>query len=224
MTDQPGNPNIPPNNSNAPLTPPPDQSPEELAAKLTALLDQFESQVPGFQPHNSAEIRRVSNAARYGKELIPLMITAVTSFAPAAERKIFDVERGRATLQAEEALRPVAHRLSALLDGFAFTLDSNLGGTSTEALHGYAWFKHFAKSPEGVGVRPFLANMKSAVRKIINLRKPAKKPAPPTMPPGAQGLLAPNLGNRNTAPDTIEDDLPEDFRKALEAVSDDDEE
>ena len=220
MTDQPGN----PNNPNVPTTPPADQSPEELAAKLTALLDQFESQVPGFQPHNSAEIRRVSNAARYGKELIPLMITAVESFGPAAERKIFDVERGKATLQAEDALRPVAHRLAALLDGFAFTLDSNLGGTSTEALHGYAWFKHFAKSPEGVGSRPFLANMKSAVRKIINLRKaPAKKPAPPTIPPGAQGLLAPNLANRNTAPETIEDDLPEDFRKALEAVSDDEE-
>lgn len=218
MTDQPGNPNDP----NVPTTPPPDQSPEELAAKLTALLDQFESQVPGFQPHNSAEIRRVSNAARYGKELIPLMITAVTSFPPAAERKIFDVERGKATLLAEDALRPVAHRLSALLDGFAFTLDSNLGGTSTEALHGYAWFKHFAKSPEGVGVRPFLGNMKSAVRKIIN-RKPVKKPAPPTIPPGAQGLLAPNLGNRNTAPEVVEDDLPEDFRKALEAVSDDEE-
>jgi hypothetical protein len=219
MTDQPGK----PNNPNVPTPSATDTSPEALATQLSALLDQFESLVPGFQPHNSAEIRRVSNAARYGKDLIPLMITAVASFPPAAERKIFDVERGKATLQAEYALRSVAHRLSALLDGFTFTLDSNLGDTSTEALHGYAWFKHFAKSPEGVGIRPFLANMKSAVRKIINLRKPAK-PAPPTMPPGAQGFLAPNLGNRKTAPETIEDDLPEDFRKALEAVSDDEEE
>src|SRR6266851_1357844 len=99
MKDHPGNPNNPPNNPNA-ITPPADPSPEDLAAQLTALLDQFESLVPGFQPHNSAEIRRVSNAARYGKDLIPLMITAMESFAPAAERKIFDVDRGRATLQA----------------------------------------------------------------------------------------------------------------------------
>jgi hypothetical protein len=221
MTDQPGNPTTP----TSPTTSPADGTPEALAAKLISLLDQFESLVPGFQPHDIAEIRRVAIAARYGSELIPPMITAVSSFAP-AERNVFDVGRGKATLQSEDALRPVAHRLSALLDGFVFTLDSNLAQTGTEALHAYAWAKHFAKSPEGIGLRPFLALMQRAVRKTLNLRKaPAPKPAPPTTPtptkPPAQGFLAPNLASRPTAPTTPDDDLPEDFRRALEAVSDD---
>src|ERR1700756_435875 len=113
---------------------PADGSPEDLAAKLIAIIDQFESLVPGFQPHDIAEIRRIAIAARYGSELIPPMITAVSSFAPAAERNVFDVDRGKNPLQSEAALRPVAHRLSALLDGFVFTLDSNLADTGTEAL------------------------------------------------------------------------------------------
>lgn len=217
MTDQPGN----PDNPGAPTPTPADGSPEALAAKLIALLDQFESLVPGFQPHEASDIRRVAAAARFGNDLIQPMITAVTSFGPAAERKVFDVDRGKMTVQAEDALRPVAHRLSALLDGFAFTLDNNLAVSGTEALHAYAWAKHFAKSPEGAGLRPYLAIMQRAVRKTINLRKPpTPKPAPPTKPaPPVQGFLAPNLASRNTTPTTPDDDLPEDFRKALDAVS-----
>ncbi len=207
-------------NTLSPSTPPSaDDSPETRAARMVALIEELESLIPDFQPHDAAEIRRVATAARFGRELIPAMISAVTSFAPLAERGVFDAERAKRMLQSENALRPVAHRLSALLDGFEFTLDSSLAGTSTEALQGYAFVKHYAKSPAGAGVRPYLAIMQKAVRKSINLRKgAAPKPAPPTTPPGAQGFLAPNLANRNTAPD---DDLPEDFRKALDAVSDD---
>ncbi len=214
MTDQPGN----PDNPGAPTPTPADVSPETLAAKLTALLDQFESLVPGFQPHEASDIRRVAAAARFGNDLIQPMITAVTSFAPAAERKVFDADRGKLAVQADDALRPVAHRLSALLDGFAFTLDNNLAVSGTEALQAYAWAKHFAKSPEGAGLRPYLAIMQRAVRKTINLRKaPVSKAAPPATPP-VQGFLAPNLASRHTTPD---DDLPDDFRNALDAVSED---
>jgi hypothetical protein len=108
---------------------------------------------------------------------------------------------------------------SALLDGFVFTLDTNLAETGTEPPRAYAWAKHFAKNSAGVSLRPYLAIMQRAVRKSINPRKAAPKPFPPTTPP-AQGFLAPNLANRNTArhPD---DDLPENFRRALDAVSDD---
>src|SRR5216684_4522178 len=131
----------------SPSTPPPaDDSPEARAATMIALIDQLESLIEGFQPHDIAEIRRVATAARFGKDLIPPMISAMTSFAPAAEKNVFDAGRGKATLDSEAALRPVAHRISALLDGFVFTLDSNLAETGTEALQAYAWAKHFARS------------------------------------------------------------------------------
>jgi len=188
---------------------------------MLALIDQLESLVEGFQPHDIAEIRRVATAARFGKDLIPAMISAVTAYAPVAEKNIFDAGRGKATLESDAAFRPVTHRLSALLDGLEFTLDSSLAEVGTEALQAYAWAKQYAKSPQGVGLRPYLAHMQSAVRKSINLRKAATpKPAPPTTPPAAQGFLAPNLASRNTAPATPDDDLPEDFRNALDAVSD----
>ncbi|HXH91323.1 MAG TPA: hypothetical protein VNN25_07060 [Thermoanaerobaculia bacterium] len=212
-------------NTPSPSTPSADLSPEDRAARMIALIEELESLIPGFRPHDAAEIRRVATAARFGRELIPAMISAVTSFPPFAERGVFDAERAKCMLQSDSALRPVAHRLAALLEGFEFTLESNVADTSTEALQGYAYAKHFARSPAGAGLRPYLAIMRSAVRKSINLRKDATpKPAPPTTPPGDQGFMAPNLASRSTAPATPDDDLPEDFRKALDSVSDDEEE
>src|ERR1019366_4935418 len=108
-------------NTPSPSTPPAaDDSPEASAARMIVLIEELESLIPGFQPHDAAEIRRIATAARFGRDLIPAMISAVTSFAPLAERGVFDAERAKSTLQSESALRPVAHRLAALLDGFEF--------------------------------------------------------------------------------------------------------
>jgi hypothetical protein len=194
-----------------------DDSPEALALKLIALLDQFEALIPGFQPHDATDIHRVATAARFGKDLIAPTITAVTSFAPAADRNLFDRERGKAVLLFESAMRPVAHRLSALRDGLEFTIDSQLAESGTEALQTYAWAKAFAKSPDGAGLRPYLDLLSREVKRTQNRRKPAAAASTPKPP--AQGFMAPNVAVKAAE----NDDLPDDFRKALEAVSDEDE-
>src|SRR3954452_24643318 len=58
--------------------PPADSSTTAVAAQLIGLLDQFESLVPGFQPHDAAEVHRVATAARFANELIQPTITAVS--------------------------------------------------------------------------------------------------------------------------------------------------
>jgi hypothetical protein len=195
----------------AALAEPPADSPTvAIAGQLLGLLDQFERLVPGFQPHDAAEVHRVATAARFANELIQPTITAVSSFAPASERKMFDIERGKAALQYRNALRPVAQRLSALLDGLEFTIDSRLAESGAEALQAYAWAKSYAKGRTGAGLRPYLDEMRRVVRKAINRRKPPASAPPPAQP--SHGFLAPNL----TAG---QDDLPADFRKALDAVS-----
>jgi hypothetical protein len=191
-----------------PLNDPPTDA---VAAQLIGLLDQFETLVPGFQPHDAAEVHRVATAARFANELIQPTITAVSSFAPASERKLFDVERGKAALQYRDALRPVAQRLSALLDGVEFTIDSQLADAGAEALQAYAWAKAYAKGRTGAGLRPYLDEMRRVVKKAMNRRKPAVEP--PTQTPPA--FLPASLASRNGA----EDDLPDNFRKALDAVS-----
>jgi hypothetical protein len=182
---------------------------DAVAAQLIGLLDQFETLVPGFQPHDAAEVHRVATAARFANELIQPTITAVSSFAPASERKLFDVERGKAALQYRDALRPVAQRLSALLDGVEFTIDSQLADAGAEALQAYAWAKAYARGRSGAGLRPYLDEMRRVVKKAMNRRKPEPPPAQ-TNP----GFLPAGLGSRKG-----EDDLPENFRKALDAVS-----
>jgi hypothetical protein len=195
-------------------TAPADASAEALALKLVSLLDQFEALIPGFLPHDVTDIYRIAAAARFGNDLIPPAITAVTSFAPAAERKLFDVDHAKAALLFRDALRPVAHRLLALHDGLEFTIDSQVAEAGTEALQVYAWAKAFAKSPNGAGLRPYTGEMARVIKRAQNRRKPAT-PAPTTPP--AQGFLAPKLASASAAGD---DDLPDDFRKALAAVSD----
>jgi len=197
-------------------TAPADGSAEALALKLVSLLDQFEALVPGFLPHDATDIYRVAAAARFGSDLIPPAITAVTSFAPAADRNVFDVDRGKAALLFRDALRPVAHRLLALHDGLEFTIDSRVAEAGTEALQAYAWAKAFAKSPNGAGMRPYVGEMSRVVKRAQNRRKPGT-PAPPTPP--VQGFLAPSLASAAAAA-AGDDDLPDDFRKALDAVSD----
>ncbi len=191
-----------------PLNEPPTDA---VAAQLIGLLDQFETLVPGFQPHDAAEVHRVATAARFANELIQPTITAVSSFAPASERKLFDIERGKAALQYRDALRPVAQRLSALLDGVEFTIDSQLADAGAEALQAYAWAKAYAKGRSGAGLRPYLDEMRRVVKKAMNRRKPPVEPPAQTAP----GFLPASLASRNGA----EDDLPDNFRKALDAVS-----
>jgi len=217
-TTKTGN-NIQPSTSGQPASaePPADTSPEAIATQLIGLLDQFEGLVPGFQPHDVGDVHRVATAARFANELIQPTITAVSSFAPASERKMFDIERGKAALQYRDAFRPVAQRLSALLNGVEFTIDSQMAEAGTEALQAYAWAKTYAKSPGGAGLRPYLDEMRRVVKKAMNRRKPvATTPAPAPAPaPPAHGFLASNLVPASKG----EDDLPENFRKALDAVS-----
>jgi hypothetical protein len=207
----------------APPTEPADGSVEALAAFLVAILDWFESHIPGFQPHDAADIHRIATAARYGNDLIPPTIIAVTAFAPAAEKNLFDSERGKAVLLFQEAMLPVVKRLMTLHDGLLFTSDSQVAEAGTEALQAYAWLKVYAKGPDGAALRPYVADLAGVVKRTQNRRKPiapASTPAP--KPPVAQGFLAPNLATANTA--AADDDLPEDFQKALDVASKDDDE
>jgi len=197
---------IQPETAGQSATPPEDDPTLAVASQLIGLLDQFESLVPGFQPHDAAEVYRVATAARFAHELIQPTITAVSSFAPASERKMFDIERGKAALQYRDALRPVAQRLSALLDGVEFTIDSQLAESGAEALQAYAWAKAYAKGRNGAGLRPYLDEMRRVVRKAINRRKPPAS-APPQPSPG---FVSPNLAAGRTGG---VDDLPENFRQ-----------
>ncbi|HXH90902.1 MAG TPA: hypothetical protein VNN25_04920 [Thermoanaerobaculia bacterium] len=190
---------------------------EDIAAQLMGLMDQIEALVPGFTPHDTNDARRVANVARFAKDLIPQVITTVTALPSVGNVNIFDVEDGKTALELDASMRPVAQRLASLLDGVTFTVGSRLAKSTGQGLAMFAWMKKHARTPEGVAARPYVDEMSRTMKRIMNRRKPVHPPTP--VPAGAQSLLAPNLAQAAaTAPD---DDLPEDFRKALEeAVKD----
>jgi hypothetical protein len=188
---------------------------QDIATQASGMIDQIEALIPGFLHFDTNDAKRVASGARFSKDLIPQVITAVTALPPAGGINTFDVDGGKAALAFDDALQPVVQRLSSLLDGMQFTIDSRLARSAGQALSTYAWAKKHAKGPEGVALRPYLDEMTRTVKRTLNRRKSLATPVPPSAPPkGAQGFLPPNLAQANAAME--EDDLPQDFRKALE--------
>lgn len=186
-------------NRDDPAAPPPaDGSVEAIADYLIGLIDQIEGLVPNFQPYDANDVRRVAAAARFAKELVPQIIASVTAYDPAAEVKIFDVEGAREALRFGTAMTRFAQRLSALLDGVQFTIDSELAKAGTQALATYAWAKQHAKSPDGVGLRPYVGGMSRAIKKTMNRREPVAPKSEPVV--GKTG----------------DDDVTEEARKAID--------
>jgi hypothetical protein len=194
---------------------PADGSPQDTPTQIMAMLDQIETLVPGFVHHDTKEIHRVANVARFAKTLIPQVITSVSALPPVGGVNTFDVDRGKAALAFDTDWQPVAQRLSALLDGVQFTIDSRLAASADQALSTYAWAKKHARGAEGVALRPYLDAMKLTMKQALNRnrRKPAATGSTPA-PMGPQGFLSPKLAQANAATD--EYDLPDDFRQALE--------
>jgi hypothetical protein len=194
----------------------------DVATQVMALIDQIEVLVPGFLPHDTNDAKRVANVARFAKDLIPQVITTVTALPPVGGVNTFDVDEGKAALAFDVTMQPVAQRLASLLDGVTFTVNNRLAKSAGQALSTYAWAKKHARGPEGVALRPYLDQMSRTMKRTLNRRKPsASTQAPPSTPApsGGQGFLAPNLAQANAPID--DDDLPDDFRQALEeAVKD----
>lgn len=196
---------------------PADGTTQDTAGQIMTMLDQIETLVPGFVHHDKKEVHRVANVARFAKTLIPQVMTAVSALPPVGGVNTFDVERGKAALAFDSAWQPVAQRLSALLDGVQFTIDSTLAVSADQALSTYAWAKKHARGAEGVALRPYLDAMKRTVKQALNRNRrkpPATAPTP--APKGSQGFLSPNLAQANTAKEEYDYDFPDDFRKALE--------
>jgi hypothetical protein len=205
---QPSNPQTTPQAGAAagdPTTPPAVLTPEELAIELLARLDDFEAQIPNFQHHDKNDIRRVAGIARFAPELVVPTISTVTSYGPAAEKNVFNVEKNRLAIRRRDAFTPVIQRLAALTDGMQFTVNSDLAEAGSEALNVYAWAKSYAKRPDAAPLHPYVAKMSLVVKKVLNHRRPAAStptPAPsgptpsPTsapssqLPPGGHGFLA----------------------------------
>ena len=197
-------------------TPATDVSPQDLAVQAMGMLDQLESLIPGFLHHDRNDAIRVGSVARFARDLIPQVITTVTALPPVGGVNTFDVDAGKAALAFRDSWQPFVQRLSALLDGAQFTIDSKLAQSAGQALSTYAWAKTHARGPEGVALRPYLDEMTRTMKRTLNRHKPvATTTPPPAAPKGSQGFLAPNLA-ANAAAD--EYDLPEDFRTKLEAA------
>src|SRR5205823_12336978 len=96
------------------------------------------------------------------------------------------VERARRALQLRDELRPLQQRVSAIAEAIAFTIDSQLAEAGVEALQVYRWSQHHVLHHEGAGLRPYVDELKSVVKKALGRRK-AKSNAP--APQGAMAAL-----------------------------------
>jgi hypothetical protein len=183
---------------------PPD--PATVGRQLLDAIIALEAVMPDLTPHNPQEIMRVVTAARFADALIAPTITIVTTLPSLTERKLFDVERGRAALLFRDELRPAAQRLNAFVSALEFTINSRLAEAGVEALQTYEWARRASKQRQGANLIPYVQEMQRVIKKTIN-RRP--KPAASAPPPPAQAFLA-------ATPSKIDEaDLPESYRQVL---------
>jgi hypothetical protein len=86
-----------------------------LGQQLLEAVIALEAIVPELISQDPREQRRVASGAKFAHLLIAPTITTVTSSPALKDRKLFDVERGRAALQFRDEIRPVAQRLAAFV-------------------------------------------------------------------------------------------------------------
>jgi hypothetical protein len=204
-----------------PAPPGPATTPEDLAASFIAMIEQFQAQIPNYQHHDPSDIRRVAAIARFAPDLVVPTITTTTSFAPAAQRNLFDIEANQMVIRRQNAFQPVIQRLTALTDGLQFTVNNDLAEAGSQALDVYSWAKSYAKRPDAAALRPYVAAMSRVVKKVLNHRKtktPAPAPATTELPPAARTFLAPNLVPAEAA-GTVE--YPDHFTEALDRATKD---
>src|SRR5258708_28726953 len=125
-------------------------SAEDVATQAMALIDQIEALVPGFQPHDTSDARRVANVARFAKDLIPQVITTMTALPAVGAVNIFDVEEGKGALAFDVSMQPLAQRLASLLDGVTFTVAKRLATSTRQPLAMFAWIKQHPLGRQGV--------------------------------------------------------------------------
>ena len=163
-------------------SPNPEISTSDLAAQITALLDQIEALIPNVPEADATRKSTVRANARFAGELVTPTITAVTNYEPLREHKLFDVERGRKALAFRDDLRPIAQRIAIIAAKLDFAVDSELADAAVEALQAYHWSKRHAKQAGGAGLRPYVGEMQRVVEKTMNHRVkhevPATTPAP----------------------------------------------
>ena len=155
-----------------------------LAAQAAALLDQLEALIPGYKQPDAARVRSVSINARFAQELITPTIAATANYEPLRQHNLFDADRARRALQLRDEMRPVQQRIAAIAEALAFSIDSELAEAGIEALQAYRWAQHHVRHHEGDGLRPYVDEMASVVKKTIGRRK-AK-----TAAPAPQGVMA----------------------------------
>ena len=173
----------------------PEQTVTGLAAQAAALLDQLEALVPGYKQPDLARARSVGINARFAQELITPTIAAISNYEPLRQHNLFDADRARRAIQLRDELRPVQQRIAAIAEALAYTIDSDLAEAGIEALQAYRWAQHHVRHHEGDGLRPYVDEMATVVKKTIGRRKTkASAPAP-------QGAMAALMKKAHTESD-----------------------
>lgn len=185
---------------------------DAIAVQLRAVLETLQTIVPDLQTFDARQIKRVMASAKFGVQSIVPTITVVTTVPRAKDRNLFNVQGGQLAVQFRDQIVPLAQQLVKVADDIQFTSDNMLAVSAVEALQTYRWAQHAARQPDGADLHSYVADMKSAVRKTMNHRKPAASSPAPAPPPGAQGFLAPNLGAEH---EDVADRFDQELRDAV---------
>ena len=125
----------------------PAREPEQLAALVIKVMDKIAERMELETPHPSSA-KKVRGARMVTREFIVDMIAAVETMPEFQALGTFDAAEARAVLEAMDAHRPVAERMTRLLASINYTIESRWSKVVSAALLTHSLASIQAKDPQ----------------------------------------------------------------------------
>ncbi|HSY51002.1 MAG TPA: hypothetical protein VLC46_19515 [Thermoanaerobaculia bacterium] len=167
----------------APDSPAPTANPtvthyEQVAARVSAALDEMLALIPNFAEYHPATREFVRTHQGVPIEFVATAIAAVEANPELQGIRGFDVMQARNALQFIDAFRPVADKLNASAKNVEFTIDVQRAEVNNGALQLYGIAKVVARSPLSTTVATHVGYLKRDLGRTGVGRKKKGTPAP----------------------------------------------
>lgn len=157
---------------------------QEIAARVSAALDELLSMIPNFVESHPARRGFVRTHQSVPEEFVATTIAAVEAIPELQGTGCFDARDARDALQFIEAFRSVADKMQASATNLQFTIDARRAEVNNGALQMYVIVKSVARNPLSTTAAAYVANLKRDLGRTGIGRK-KKETIPASTPPSS---------------------------------------
>jgi len=144
---------------------------QRIANEVRAELNALAARIPRLEQPHSATASWVRAYRTVTTESITRLIALVEQFDVFRNLGTFDVAEARDTLQFNEAFKPIADRVAALLAALNYTMEARKARVVAAGLRTYGVAKELARDNKSMGLRFALDALQTEMRRSRSRRR-----------------------------------------------------